>query len=74
MLSGGIAALNHRLNTDDALRATFGLDAVRASGSSMSLAKDFALKGQDGGNRGQRRRCARGKRYHHNNATLKRVA
>ena len=27
---------------------------------SMSLLKDFALTGQDGGNRGQRRRCARG--------------
>ena len=35
---------------------------------------DFALKGQDGGNRGQRRRCARGERCPHNNATLKRVA
>ena len=36
---------------------------------------DFAPKGgQDVVNRGQRRRCARGKRYHGNNATLKRVA
>jgi len=36
--------------------------------------KNFALKGQDGGNRGQRRRCPRGEQCLHNDATLKRVA
>ena len=47
--------------------------AIEAAGRAMSL-KDFALKGQDGGNGGQHRRCARGGRCPHNNATLKRVA
>ena len=50
------------------------LKAVACGKWKLNVTKNFALKGQDGGNRGQRRRCARGERYPHNNATLKRVA
>ena len=48
-------------------RSCKGARVARAGAGELPLnvtnePKDFALKGQDGGNRGQHRRCARGER------------
>ncbi len=58
-LSGGIASLNHRLNNDDALRATGFRAATAGNGLSVGLLRATGFRAATARGRRVRRGCSR---------------